>query len=107
MGPAEFNTMFQVLDMDSSYNFPLGRPFIHMVGVVLSTFHQLMKFFFKEQELVIHGEESHSGGYAPIIDDVSQGTDFYIVEMVNATRDDLASQPHMPSVYKMIDMAML
>ena len=49
MGPAEFNGMFQALDMDTSYNFLLGRSFIDMVGVVPSTFHQLMKFVWKEK----------------------------------------------------------
>ncbi|XP_010327350.1 uncharacterized protein [Solanum lycopersicum] len=30
MGPAEFEAKFQVLDIDTSYNLLLGRPFIHM-----------------------------------------------------------------------------
>ena len=34
IGPVEFNAQFQVLDIDSSYNLLLGRPFIHMVGAV-------------------------------------------------------------------------
>ena len=44
VGPAEFNVEFQVLDINTSYNLLLGRPFIHMVGVVPSTFHELIKF---------------------------------------------------------------
>ncbi|KAK4727432.1 hypothetical protein R3W88_032349 [Solanum pinnatisectum] len=44
IGPAKFNVEFQVLDINISYNLVLGRPFIHMVGVVPSTLHQLMKF---------------------------------------------------------------
>ena len=74
---------------------------------VTSTLHQLMKFNWKEQELAIHSEGSHSSGHAPIIDEDSQGTDFYIVEMVNATSDDLSSEPHMPCLYKMIATVML
>lgn len=42
-----------------------------------------------------------------IIDEVSQGTNLYTMELVNATGDNLAPHPPMPSVYKMIDMAML
>jgi len=95
------------LDINTSYNLLLGRPFIHMAGVVPSTLHQLMKFVWKDQELVIYGEGSHSNGYAPIIDDVSRGCDFYTVELVNATGDDLAPQPPMPAVYKMIATVML
>ena len=30
MGPVEFSAQFQVLDIDTSYNLLLGRPFIHM-----------------------------------------------------------------------------
>ena len=78
-----------------------------MAGVVPSNLHHLMKFVWKEQELVIHGEGSHFSGHAPIIDEVSQGTSFYTLELVNATGDDLASQPPMPSMYKMIAMVML
>ncbi|KAK4722188.1 hypothetical protein R3W88_012421 [Solanum pinnatisectum] len=107
MGPAEFKVEFQVLDINTSYNLLLGRPFIHMAGAVPSTLHQLMKFVWKHQELVIYGEGSHSNRYAPIVDDVSRGCDFYTVELVNATGDDLAPQPPMPSVYKMIATVML
>ena len=63
--------------MDTSYNLLLGRPFVHMAGASPSTLLQLMKFVLKEQELVIHCEESHSGGHALIIDEVSQCIDFY------------------------------
>lgn len=61
-----------------------------------------MKFNWKEQELAIHSEGSHSSGHAPIIDEDSQGTDIYKVELFNATSDDLDPQPPMPFVYKMI-----
>ena len=43
LGPAEFNAQFQVLDIDTSYNLLLGRPFIYMAGDVPSTLHQMMK----------------------------------------------------------------
>ncbi|KAK4730385.1 hypothetical protein R3W88_023373 [Solanum pinnatisectum] len=66
MGPAEFKVEFQVLDINTSYNLLLRRSFIHMVGAVPSTLHQLMKFVWKDQELVIYGEGSQSNGYAPI-----------------------------------------
>ncbi|KAK4713123.1 hypothetical protein R3W88_019030 [Solanum pinnatisectum] len=39
VGPADFNVEFQVLDINTSYNFLMGRPFIHMVGAVSSTLH--------------------------------------------------------------------
>ena len=43
MGPAEFSAEFQVLDIDTSYDLFLGRPFIHVAGFVPSTLHQIMK----------------------------------------------------------------
>ncbi|TMW90750.1 hypothetical protein EJD97_015313 [Solanum chilense] len=54
MGPVEFNAKFQVLDMDTSYNILLGRPFIHMVGAIPSTLHQMMKLIWKDQKMVFH-----------------------------------------------------
>ena len=49
MGPAEFDEKFQVLDIDTSYNLLLGRPFIHMAGAVPSTLHQMMKLVWKNE----------------------------------------------------------
>uniref|UniRef100_M1DZK0 Gag/pol polyprotein n=1 Tax=Solanum tuberosum TaxID=4113 RepID=M1DZK0_SOLTU len=48
------------------------------------------------------GEGSYSNGYTSIVDKVSTGCDFYMVELVNATGDNLALQFPMPFVYKMI-----
>ena len=112
MGPAMFNTKFKALDMDTSNNLLLGRSFIHMAGVVPSTLHQLMKFVWKEQELVIHSEGSYFSGHTPIIDEVSydyvsQGTIFYTMELVNANGDDLDPQPPMPFVYMLIATVIL
>ena len=39
VGPTTFNVEFQVMDITSSYNCLLGRPWIHMAGLVLSTLH--------------------------------------------------------------------
>ncbi|XP_069150357.1 uncharacterized protein [Solanum lycopersicum] len=39
MGPAEFDAKFQVLDINTSYNLLLARPFFHMAGAVPSTLH--------------------------------------------------------------------
>ena len=58
----EFSAQLQVLNIDTNYNHLLERPFIHMAGVVPSTLHQMMKLFWKNEELVIHGEGSHSSG---------------------------------------------
>ena len=43
----------------------------------------------------------------PIIDKVSRGTNFYTMELVNSTGEDLVPQTPMHSVYKMISTVML
>ncbi|XP_069151886.1 uncharacterized protein [Solanum lycopersicum] len=107
MGPAEFSAKFQVLDINTSYNLLLGRPFIHIAGAVPSTLHQMMKLVWKNEELVVHGERSHSGKQVLVFDETLRGPEFYTVELLNATDEDLAPQTPMPVVYKMFSKVML
>ncbi|XP_070025419.1 uncharacterized protein [Nicotiana sylvestris] len=58
--PVDFEVTFQVLDMDTSYNFLLGRPWIHTSGDVPSTLHQMVKFKREDQNIVVHGEDEQS-----------------------------------------------
>lgn len=102
VGPVEFSAQFHFLDIDTSYNLLLGSPFIHMAKVKPCTLPQIMKFIWKDEELLIRGKGSHSGSQISIINEVSRGIDFHRVEMVNTTNDDLAPESPMPSVYKMI-----
>ena len=44
IGLCTFNVEFQVMDISPSYNCLLGRPWIHIAGVVPSTLHQKIKF---------------------------------------------------------------
>ncbi|XP_075087786.1 uncharacterized protein LOC142169778 [Nicotiana tabacum] len=60
IGPVDFNIVFQVLDMETSYNFLLGRPWIHMARAVPSILHQMVKFECDGQEIIIHGEDDSS-----------------------------------------------
>ncbi|XP_070015494.1 uncharacterized protein [Nicotiana sylvestris] len=50
IGPVDFEVTFQILDIDTSYNFLLGRPWIHAVGAIPSTIHQMVKFEHEDQE---------------------------------------------------------
>nr|XP_016445893.1 PREDICTED: uncharacterized protein LOC107771083 [Nicotiana tabacum] len=43
IGPVDFEVTFQVLDMDTSYNFLLERTWIHAAGAVPSTLHQMAR----------------------------------------------------------------
>ncbi|XP_075092407.1 uncharacterized protein LOC142172640 [Nicotiana tabacum] len=60
IGPVDFEVTFQVLDMDTSYNFLLGRPWIHAAGAVPSTLHQMVKLEYEDQEIIVHGEDEQS-----------------------------------------------
>ncbi|XP_070021443.1 uncharacterized protein [Nicotiana sylvestris] len=58
--PVEFTMEFQVLDVAVSYNLLLGRPWIHAAKVVPSFLHQMVKFEWDRQEIVMHGDEDLS-----------------------------------------------
>ena len=57
IGPAEFGITFQVIDMDTSYNLLLGKPWIHMARAVLFTLHQVVKFEHDKKEIIIYGKD--------------------------------------------------
>ncbi|XP_070006050.1 uncharacterized protein [Nicotiana sylvestris] len=52
------NTDFVVLDVAVSYNLLLGRPWIHVARAVPSTLHQMVKFEWDRQEIVVYGEDN-------------------------------------------------
>ncbi|XP_070022058.1 uncharacterized protein [Nicotiana sylvestris] len=60
IGPVEFTIEFQVLDVVASYNLLLGRPWIHAAKAVLSSLHQMVKFKWDRQEIVVHVDEDLS-----------------------------------------------
>ncbi|XP_070029881.1 uncharacterized protein [Nicotiana sylvestris] len=60
IGPVEFTMEFQVLDVVVSYNLLLGRPWIHDAKAVPSSLHQMVKFEWDRQEIVVHGDEDLS-----------------------------------------------
>nr|XP_023872982.1 uncharacterized protein LOC111985560 [Quercus suber] len=57
VGPRSFIVIFQVIKVDSPYNMPLGRPWLHATGAVASTFHQRLKFSFEDQVITIMVKE--------------------------------------------------
>ncbi|XP_075092409.1 uncharacterized protein LOC142172643 [Nicotiana tabacum] len=60
IGHVDFKVTFQVLDMDTSYNFLLGRSWIHASGAVPSTLYKMVKFRHKDQAIMVHGEDKQS-----------------------------------------------
>lgn len=57
MGLHQFIITFQVMDIHLAYSFPLGRPWIHAVGAITSTFHRKLKFLFEDKLVIIYGKE--------------------------------------------------
>ena len=49
-----------------------------------------MKLVWRNEELVIHGERNRSGKQVLVLDETPQSSDFYTVELVNATDKGLA-----------------
>ncbi|XP_070035587.1 uncharacterized protein [Nicotiana tomentosiformis] len=60
VGPVEFTMKFQVLDVAVSYNLLLGRPWIHAAKAIPSSLHQMVKFEWDRQEIVVHSDENLS-----------------------------------------------
>ncbi|XP_070050362.1 uncharacterized protein [Nicotiana tomentosiformis] len=67
IGPIEFTMEFQVLDVVVSYNLLLGRPWIHAAKAIPSSLHQLVKFEWDGQEIVVHGDEDISSYNDPSV----------------------------------------
>uniref|UniRef100_A0A1U7YEV0 Uncharacterized protein LOC104243781 n=1 Tax=Nicotiana sylvestris TaxID=4096 RepID=A0A1U7YEV0_NICSY len=67
IGPVDFEIVFQVVDMVTSYNFLLGWPWIHTARAVPSTLHQMLKFEHDGQEIIVHGEDESSVYKDPLI----------------------------------------
>ncbi|XP_070006739.1 uncharacterized protein [Nicotiana sylvestris] len=58
IGSVEFTMEFQVLDVAVSYNLLLGRPWIHAAKAVSSSLHQMVKFEWDRQDVMLHGEDT-------------------------------------------------
>lgn len=56
IGPHVFPITFHVMDINPAYSFLLGRPWIHVAGVVTSTLHQKMKFIVNNKLVIISSE---------------------------------------------------
>ncbi|XP_050877412.1 uncharacterized protein LOC127081173 [Lathyrus oleraceus] len=57
VGTHQFTVTFQVMDIYPAYIFLLGRPWIHVVGVVTSILHQKLKFTVGDKHMIVCGEE--------------------------------------------------
>ena len=58
IGPSDFQTTFQVMDIHPTYSCLLERPWIHEAGTVTSTLHQKLKFVKNDKLIVVGGEKA-------------------------------------------------
>ena len=77
------------MDISSSYNCLLGRPWIHVAGVVPSTLHQKIKFMIEGQLVCIAVEEdmiAATSSGAPYVeaDEKAMECSFRSLEFINA-----------------------
>ncbi|WP_044908681.1 retropepsin-like aspartic protease, partial [[Clostridium] innocuum] len=56
LGPAMQDTVCHVVDLDLPFNILLGRPWIHSIKAVPSTYHQCIKFPHQGTEVTIHAD---------------------------------------------------
>ncbi|MDQ9782997.1 hypothetical protein, partial [Serratia marcescens] len=52
----QFEVVFWVIDMQSSYNIILGWAWLHQAGAVASTLHQKLRFEHKGKVITLDGE---------------------------------------------------
>ena len=67
IGPTTFSTLFQVLRIPTSFNLLLGRPWIHRVGAIPSSFHQKVKFIHDGQVIMVQSTKDMFGSFEPVL----------------------------------------
>lgn len=60
IGPVDFAIPFQVMDIHSTYNMLLGRPWIHTAGAVPSSLHQRVEFVKDGKIVIVDAKEDHA-----------------------------------------------
>ena len=55
IGRCTFNRTFQVMNINLAYSLLLGRPWIHLARVVLSSLHQRLKFVVNHKLVIVSG----------------------------------------------------
>ncbi|XP_077224177.1 uncharacterized protein LOC143857604 [Tasmannia lanceolata] len=57
VGGENFEVDFMVLDIKTSFNLLLGRPWLHKEGVIASSLHQKLKFIKNNKIITVRGDE--------------------------------------------------
>ncbi|XP_017644509.1 uncharacterized protein LOC108485176 [Gossypium arboreum] len=111
IGPNTYEVDFLVMDIKSSYNFLLGRPWIHSAGAVPSSLHQKLKLVSEGRLITIKAEEdiiATVSNNAPYLetDDEAIECSFRSLEFVNATFIAEGSKILVPKLSKTTRMSL-
>ncbi|XP_075086717.1 uncharacterized protein LOC142169417 [Nicotiana tabacum] len=109
IGPVEFTMEFH------SYNLLSGRPWIHAAKAIPSSLHQMLKFEWDRQEIVVHSDEKLSTYNDTTIPFIEVEDDkgpwvyqtFDIVSVEKIPEGECIPSPKLPSVSVMVENEML
>ncbi|XP_017976456.1 PREDICTED: uncharacterized protein LOC108661971 [Theobroma cacao] len=110
IGPCTFTIEFQVMDIAHSYNYLLGRPWIHMAGAIPSSLHQKVKFIVERKIVCVNGEEDLliskliDTPYVEAVEEVPECS-FRSFKFVNTTYVGEGTTPPIPRLSKTTKMA--
>ena len=113
IGPHVCQITFQVMDINPSYSFLLGQPWIHSVGVVPSILHQKLKFVVEGQLIIVAREEDILVSYQssmPYVEATKESLETYFqaLEVVsNAYVESPPVQPRLSNATLMVAWVML
>ncbi|XP_017635846.1 uncharacterized protein LOC108477879 [Gossypium arboreum] len=111
IGPNTYEVDFLVMDIKPSYNCLLGKPWIHSIGAVPSTFHQKLKLVTEGRLVMINVEEDIIASVTsnvPYIgaDDKAIECSFLSLEFVIATFIIEGNKIPMPRIFKATKMGL-
>jgi len=113
IGPHTCQVTFQVMDINPAYSCLLGRPWIHLVGVVPSTLHQKLKFVVEGHLVIVSGEEDvlvSCPSSMPYVEAAEESleTTFQSFEVaIIASIDSLPRRPRLSDAAMMVARVML
>ncbi|WRX22821.1 G-patch domain - like 10 [Theobroma cacao] len=102
IGPCTFTIEFQVMDIALSYNYLLGRPWIHMAGAIPSSLHQKVKFI-AEGKIDLLISKPADTPYVEATEEVPECS-FQSFEFVNTTYVGEGTTPPIPRLSKTTKM---
>ncbi|XP_052479494.1 uncharacterized protein LOC128034713 [Gossypium raimondii] len=111
IGPTVYEVDFLVMDIKPSYNYLLGRPWIHSAGAVPSSLHQKLKLVSEGRVVTIDAEEdiiasvTNDAPYLETSDDAIECS-FRSLEFVNATFILEGKKIPMPRISKTTKMGL-